>query len=61
MFLNYEYFLFAIPGMLVSMWAQTRISTAYAEASRHPGESWRDGRRGRGDGDAGRRRERRGD
>jgi uncharacterized protein len=34
MLLNYEYFLFAIPGMAVSMWAQARITTAYAEASR---------------------------
>ena len=34
MFLTYEYFLFAIPGMALSMWAQARISTAYAEASR---------------------------
>ena len=36
MFLTYEYFLFAIPGMALSMWAQARISSAYAEGSRIP-------------------------
>ncbi len=36
MFLTYEYFLFALPGMLLSMWAQARISRAYAEGSQIP-------------------------
>jgi uncharacterized protein len=36
MFMTYEYFLFAIPGMALSMWAQARISRAYAEGSRVP-------------------------
>ena len=36
MLLTYEYFLFAIPGMALSMWAQARISRAYAEGSRIP-------------------------
>jgi Zn-dependent membrane protease YugP len=39
MFLTYDYFLFAIPGMALSMWAQARISRAYAEASRIPARS----------------------
>jgi Zn-dependent membrane protease YugP len=36
MMLYYDYLLFAIPGMALSMWAQARISTAYAEGSRIP-------------------------
>jgi Zn-dependent membrane protease YugP len=36
MFLTYEYFLFALPGIALSMWAQARISSAYATASRIP-------------------------
>jgi uncharacterized protein len=36
MFLTYEYFLFMIPGMALSMWAQARISSAYAAGSRVP-------------------------
>ncbi len=36
MLLNYDYLLFAIPGVALSMWAQARISTAYAEGSRIP-------------------------
>src|SRR5580698_1555787 len=34
--LDFDYFLFAIPGMALSMWAQARISRAYAEGSRIP-------------------------
>ena len=36
MLLDIEYFLFAIPGMALSIWAQARISRAYAEGSRIP-------------------------
>lgn len=36
MLLNYDYLLFAIPGVALSMWAQVRISRAYAEGSRIP-------------------------
>ena len=36
MLLTYDYFLFAIPGMALSMWAQARISRAYAAGSRIP-------------------------
>lgn len=39
MFLTYDYFLFALPGMILSMWAQARISRAYAEGSRIPARS----------------------
>jgi hypothetical protein len=33
------YFLFLAPGMLLALWAQGRISTAYAEGSRIPSSS----------------------
>jgi Zn-dependent membrane protease YugP len=36
MFLTIDYFLFALPGLLLSMWAQARISSAYAAGSRIP-------------------------
>ena len=36
MLLTYDYFLFAIPGVALSMWAQARISSAYAAGSRIP-------------------------
>jgi Zn-dependent membrane protease YugP len=39
MLLYYDYLLFAIPGMALSMWAQARISRAYAEGSRIPARS----------------------
>jgi Zn-dependent membrane protease YugP len=39
MFQNMNYLLFALPGMLLSMWAQARISAAYAMGSRVPASS----------------------
>jgi Zn-dependent membrane protease YugP len=36
MFLTIDYVLFAIPGIALSMWAQARISSAYAAGSRIP-------------------------
>jgi uncharacterized protein len=36
MLLDLDYLLFAIPGIALSMWAQARISMAYAEGSRIP-------------------------
>jgi uncharacterized protein len=33
------YFLFLLPGLLLAMWAQARISAAYAEGSRIPASS----------------------
>jgi len=39
MFLTFDYFLFALPGILLTMWAQARISTAYAAGSRIPASS----------------------
>jgi Zn-dependent membrane protease YugP len=39
MFQSIDYFLFALPGMLLSMWAKTRISAAYAQGSRVPASS----------------------
>jgi Zn-dependent membrane protease YugP len=34
-----DYFLFALPGMLLSSWAQARISSAYAAGSKIPASS----------------------
>jgi Zn-dependent membrane protease YugP len=36
MFLTIDYFLFALPGIALSLWAQARISSAYAAGSRIP-------------------------
>jgi Zn-dependent membrane protease YugP len=36
---TFDYFLFALPGIVLSMWAQARISTAYAAGSRVPAAS----------------------
>jgi uncharacterized protein len=36
---TFDYLLFALPGMLLSMWAQARITTAYAAGSRVPTSS----------------------
>jgi Zn-dependent membrane protease YugP len=36
MFTTYEYLLFAIPGIALSLWAQARISSAYAAGSKIP-------------------------
>jgi uncharacterized protein len=33
---TFDYLLFALPGMVLSMWAQARITTAYAAGSRVP-------------------------
>jgi uncharacterized protein len=38
-FLNIDYLLFALPGILLASWAQWRISSAYAAASRVPAMS----------------------
>jgi uncharacterized protein len=39
MLLTMDYFLFAIPGLALSLWAQARISRAYAAGSRIPAAS----------------------
>src|SRR5215213_6476445 len=39
MFFDPYYFLFIAPGVLLALWAQSRISRAYAEASRIPAAS----------------------
>jgi uncharacterized protein len=39
MFTVLDYFLYALPGLLVTMWAQTRIWQAYSEGSRIPASS----------------------
>ena len=39
MYVNVEYYLFAVPGILLSSWAQARISRAYAAGSRIPASS----------------------
>jgi Zn-dependent membrane protease YugP len=39
MLLNIDYLLFALPGIALSLWAQARISSAYAEGSRIPASS----------------------
>jgi uncharacterized protein len=39
MLLTYDYLLFAIPGMALSMWAQARITSAYASGSRIPAQA----------------------
>jgi uncharacterized protein len=39
MFTALDYFLYALPGLLVTMWAQARIRQAYAEGSRIPASS----------------------
>jgi uncharacterized protein len=39
MYFDPWYFLFIAPGVLLAMWAQTRISSAYNEASRIPAAS----------------------
>jgi Zn-dependent membrane protease YugP len=39
MYVNVEYYLFAVPGILLSSWAQARISRAYAVGSRMPAAS----------------------
>jgi Zn-dependent membrane protease YugP len=39
MFQSIDYILFALPGTLLSMWAQARISSAYAMGSRIPAAS----------------------
>jgi uncharacterized protein len=39
MFQTMDYLLFALPGTLLSMWAQARISSAYAMGSRIPAAS----------------------
>ncbi len=36
---TFDYLLFALPGMALSMWAQARITTAYAAGSRVPAAS----------------------
>src|SRR5438034_144172 len=33
------YLLFVLPGMLLAMWAQWRVRSAYSDASRQPAES----------------------
>ncbi|MFI5458285.1 MAG: zinc metallopeptidase [Isosphaerales bacterium] len=43
MFLNIDYVLFALPGILLSLWAQARISSAYSAGSRIPAASGRTG------------------
>jgi uncharacterized protein len=39
MFTAFDYLLYALPGLLVTMWAQSRIWQAYAEGSRIPASS----------------------
>jgi Zn-dependent membrane protease YugP len=39
MFQSFDYLLFALPGALLSMWAQARISSAYAMGSQVPASS----------------------
>jgi uncharacterized protein len=39
MFTTFDYLLYALPGLLVTMWAQSRIWQAYAEGSRIPASS----------------------
>ncbi len=39
MFTTLDYLLYALPGLLVTMWAQSRIWQAYAEGSRIPASS----------------------
>lgn len=39
MFFDPIYFLFILPGVLLAMWAQMRVSTAYGEGSRIPASS----------------------
>jgi Zn-dependent membrane protease YugP len=39
MYVNVDYYLFAIPGILLASWAQVRISRAYATGSRIPAAS----------------------
>jgi uncharacterized protein len=39
MFLPIDFFLFALPGILLTLWAQARISRAYAAGSRIPAAS----------------------
>ena len=39
MLLNIDYLLFALPGIALSLWAQARISSAYATGSRIPASS----------------------
>jgi Zn-dependent membrane protease YugP len=39
MLLNIDYLLFALPGIALSLWAQSRISSAYAAGSRIPASS----------------------
>ncbi len=53
MLLNIDYLLFALPGIALSLWAQARISSAYAQGLAHPGFVRPDGSRGGGSGDAG--------
>jgi Zn-dependent membrane protease YugP len=36
---TFDYFLFALPGIVLSLWAQARISAAYAAGSRIPARS----------------------
>jgi len=43
MFVNIDYVLFALPGILLSLWAQGRISSAYRAGSRIPAASGRTG------------------
>ena len=38
MFLDNNYFLLVIPGMALSLWAQARISSAYARGSQIPAQ-----------------------
>ena len=35
----FDYFLYALPGLLVTVWAQSRIWRAYSEGSRIPAAS----------------------
>jgi Zn-dependent membrane protease YugP len=39
MFFDPVYFLFVLPGMALALWAQARVSSAYAEGSRVPAAS----------------------
>src|SRR5262249_7299155 len=43
MFFDPVYFLFLAPGILLALWAQFRVKSAYAQASRIPAESGYDG------------------
>ncbi len=38
-YFDWMYFVFLAPGILLALWAQYRVKSAYAEASRIPSES----------------------